>query len=193
MADSVGQLVAFLQEKEYRYSDLGEGSFRLRFTGENGDYTMFVHVREGQRQFVVFTHCPVKIPKGKRAVVADYINRVNYGLTLGCLEMDMDDGEVRSRVAVPIGEHPVTRDVMDRLFDTSFFLVDDWLPGMLRVAFGNESAEASYETQLAEWQGDEGDEDETEGDSQPRRTLTQLEEEISRLLGDENDEPHAQR
>src|SRR5262245_40903394 len=66
---------------------------------------------------VVFTDGSVKVPERRRRMVADYINRVNYGLKLGCLEMDPEDGEVRARSSGPIrADDPPQANLLGPLF-----------------------------------------------------------------------------
>ena len=44
---------------------------------------MFAQATQEPAQILVFTYCPVKVPEDQRCLVADYLNRVNYGLVLG--------------------------------------------------------------------------------------------------------------
>ena len=127
----------FIDTHEYPYTDVGNDCFRLRFTGKNGDYNLFAQAGEDPNQVTVFTYCPVRVPEDKRGSVADYINRVNHGMRIGCIEMDPSDGEVHARSAGPVGSDELPGpDVLGPLFDSSFFLIDNWVPGLLRVAFG---------------------------------------------------------
>jgi hypothetical protein len=122
----------FIEANQYEYADIGNDCYRLRFSGKNGDYNMFAQAGEDRGLVLVFTYCPVKVPEDRRSMVADYINRVNYGLTLGCLEMDPEDGEVRARSSGPVRpDDPPQTDQLGPLFDSSFYLVDNWLPGLL--------------------------------------------------------------
>src|SRR5262245_55788721 len=155
----------FIESNQYDYADVGNGCFRLRFSGKNGDYNMFAQASEEPSHLTVFTYCPVKMPEDRRAQVADYLNRVNYGLVLGCLEMDPADGQLRSRSSAPVGIGEPGPSVLAPLFDSSFYLVENWLPGLLRVAFGSEDAATAYSNMLEaltsqHGQAEDGGEDE---------------------------------
>lgn len=168
----------FVESNQYDYLRVADGCFRLRFCGKSGDYTMFAQVVEDSGQILVFTYCPVKVPENRRGFVADYLNRVNYGLLLGCLEMDPEDGEVRSRSAAPVAGGEAGPSVLGPLFDSSFYLIENWVHGLLRVAFGSEEPATAYRTALDALDGVPVG----ETVSEPQAELTAIEQEVSRLL-----------
>jgi hypothetical protein len=71
------------------------------------------------------------------------------GLALGCLEMD--PAERRRQIAL---ERTVAQDdepgpsVFGPLFDSSYYLIENWLPRLLHVAFGAEDPATAYGTAL---------------------------------------------
>jgi hypothetical protein len=189
----------FIESNQYDYADLGNGCFRLRFSGKNGDYNMFAQASQEPGHVTVFTYCPVKVPEDRRAQVADYLNRVNYGLVLGCLEMDPADGQVRSRSSAPAepGEAGAPgAEVLGPLFDSSFYLIENWLPGLLRVAFGSDDPATAYQTMLDalnchhnEAASTEGGDPDSSYEAEPE--LTAIEQEVARLLADSDSESSA--
>lgn len=177
----------FIEANEYEYVDVGHDCYRLRFCGKHGDYTRFAQAAEEPGQILVFTYCPVKVPEDRRGQAADFLNRVNYGLLVGCLEMDPADGEVQSRATAPIGPGDPGPSVLGPLFDSSFYLVENWLPGLLRVAFGSEEPAAACAVTLqalrchhASVEGSES----SDADSELDPELTAIEQEVARLLAD---------
>jgi hypothetical protein len=183
----------FIESNQYDYADVGNRCFRLRFSGKNGDYNMFAQATEEAGHAAVFTYCPVKMPEDRRGQVADYLNRVNYGLAIGCLEMDSADGQVRSRSSAPVEHGEPGPEVLRPLFDSSFYLVENWLPGLLRVAFGSEDAASAYSSMLealtsqdGQVEGTDTGEDESDSVSEPEPELTAVEQEVLRLLGDKD-------
>jgi hypothetical protein len=185
----------FIEANQYDYTDVGNDCYRLRFNGKNGDYNMFAQGTDEPCHVMVFTYCPVKVPEDRRGLVADYINRVNYGLILGCLEMDPDDGEVRARSAAPVGVAEPGPSLLGPLFDSSYYLMDNWLPGLLRVAFGSEDPATAYAARLEALQGQQTDPGATDeenvstGDDHVERELTPIEQEVSRLLAERDGDP----
>ena len=187
----------FIEGNQYDYIPVGDDAFRLRFCSGNGDYTMFAHAPEEPPHVLVFTYCPVKIPEERRLAAADYLNRVNYGLVLGCLEMDPSDGEVRSRSTAPLGSSEPDASVFSPLFDSSYYLVDNWLRGLLQVAFGSEDPARAYAAALDALRGDQPPADCTADNAQPasgvepEAELTAIEQEVSRLLAEHDADAEA--
>jgi hypothetical protein len=187
----------FIEGNHYDYICVENDAFRLRFCGRNGDYTMFAHAPEEPAQILVFTYCPVKVPEERRPLVADYLNRVNYGLVVGCLEMDPSDGEVRSRSTAPIGPGEPGPSVFGPLLDSSFYLIDNWLPGLLRVAFGSVDPATAYAAALDALRGDQpltesiDDNDASASEVEPVLELTAIEQEVSRLLAEQDSDVDA--
>jgi hypothetical protein len=175
----------FMDARDYQYADLGDDCFRLHFTGKNAEYNMLAQTAEEPAHVMVFTYCPVKVPEDTRGIVADYINRVNYGLTLGCLEMDPDDGGVRARSSTPVGSGEVPASVFGPIFDSSFYLLDNWLPGLLRVAFGSVDPKTAYVSVLDSLRAQQsepshGDSDVVgDADKEVGVELTAIEQEVS--------------
>ena len=186
----------FIESNQYEYVDVGNGCFRLRFSGKNGDYNMFAQATEEPSHVMVFTYCPVKAPDDRRIQVADYLNRVNYGLVIGCLEMDPADGEVRSRSSAPVGAGEPGPSVLGPLFDSSFYLIENWVPGLLRVAFGSEDPASAYSNMLdaltcQRTEPERMDGDEADSGSKAEPELTTIEQEVARLLADSDSESSA--
>ena len=46
---------------------------------------------------VNYTSMNLRVEEASRKAVSEYLTRANYGLNLGCFEMDFSDGEVRYR------------------------------------------------------------------------------------------------
>ena len=49
---------------------------------------------------VFYVYHPIQILYSARAAVMELVTRLNYGLSWGCFELDMGDGELRFRVGL---------------------------------------------------------------------------------------------
>ena len=70
--------------------------------------------------------------------------RINYATVVGCFEMDVNDGEVRTRCWHE-SELPVTDEMVDRVIRRSVDLADQYLAPLLAIAFGNAPADQVLE------------------------------------------------
>ncbi len=97
-----------------------------------------VHVRTGQVTFIsIFEE---HVPPEARAPVAEYVLRASYGMNSGTFDMDVDDGEVRFRSGVGLGEAHLEEHqfgaVLDELARTNEAMTSGYLPGLVSVIGG---------------------------------------------------------
>jgi hypothetical protein len=85
---------------------------------------------------LVYTTYPVFIPEPRRAAVAESIARINYSLIYGNLDMDFNDGEVRTRTAVE-SETAIPDPMIERALITNLGTAGKFFAPILAVAFGN--------------------------------------------------------
>ena len=71
-----------------------------------------------------WSHSPLLVPKCCRSGADETIAGVNYALRLGNLELDLDDGEVRFRVAQILDDDPLAHVVIDRMIGTTANTLD---------------------------------------------------------------------
>lgn len=88
-------------------------------------------------RFVFYAVAPVPAPLDQADPVMRYITRINAGLSVGNFELDLDDGGVRMKTAVAVDAEHLTDQVIERQVATAITAMDHFLPGLLRVAFGD--------------------------------------------------------
>ncbi len=109
-----------------------------RFHGEHGQWECQLHLCEEQRQIVFYSLCPIAVPADRRAAMAEFIIRANYGLVLGNLEMDLENGEVRYKTSRDI-ESGALVEYLPPLLCANVLSLDHYLPGIVLVINGNVS------------------------------------------------------
>lgn len=142
------RVAAWLDSNELEYADYPDGQFfSLRYTGDHGDWRVIVDVGAGSngRRLLVYSIYPVRVPEGKRPVVAELLTRINWGLPTGDFEMDWGDGEVRVRTAMPLEQGDFTDKQLEQLFYSNLALANRYLAGIYGAAFGNVSPEVALE------------------------------------------------
>jgi len=82
----------------------------------------------------------VKVAEETRVAVAEYITRANFGLRIGNLELDLDDGEVRYKSSVDFEGGELTRWLMRNAIYSAVQTMDRYLGGLLSVMYGGKSA-----------------------------------------------------
>jgi hypothetical protein len=89
---------SMLTEKGIQFQRIDEEDraiYRAAFCLENGKVEIVIDVQDLTNKILMFAMCPINAPQAKRAAIADFITRANFGHYLGCFEMDFQDGDIR--------------------------------------------------------------------------------------------------
>ena len=138
------RLTGYLDQADMPYDEDGD-VLRLSFTdGDTGlSWTCVAYAYDDEDLLVFFSVAPDDVPEDRRAAVAEYLTRANYGLPLGNFEMDWSDGEVRCRTSVHIADAPLTLGVIRSIVATNLGLMMRYLPGLLAVVRDEAGPEAA--------------------------------------------------
>jgi hypothetical protein len=111
-------------------------------TGDHGEWTTAAQAREDARQAFVYSIAREHVPEAARAEAATLIARLNWGLSLGTFELDLDDGQIRLRTSIDVGEAELTPELVKPLLISNLSLMDHYLPAIRAVADGATASEA---------------------------------------------------
>lgn len=136
MGRLVDTLIGFLEEDAWKFTRLeGEDTIVLTFNCENATYICYAQAREAQHQIVFYSIYPLRAPEEKRLQAAEFTARVNYGLVLGNLELDMRDGEVRYKTSADIGAAPFTIELLRSLMQINLSTADRYYPAFAAILY----------------------------------------------------------
>lgn len=131
-------MLQFFRDDGWKFQQYEGCSFlRMGFAGDNGSWECIADAKDDRNLFVFYSIASIKVPEKKRAVVADYLTRANYGLLIGNFEMDFDDGEVRYKSCIDVTGDRLTPALIKRLVYANVFMMDKYLPGLMSVIYGN--------------------------------------------------------
>jgi hypothetical protein len=111
----------------------------------NGEFRSSFDADDGRERFGVYVYSAIFIPEAKRLAVAEYLTRVNYTRYLGKIEMDLDDGEIRSVATVTVEGSQLSQAMINSLENAAHFNLNDAYPGLMAIAFGDISAQAAFD------------------------------------------------
>src|SRR4051794_6484619 len=111
--------------------------------GQHGSWLLVGQAYEDRGQAAVYSVLPEHVPAERRTAVALLLARVNYGLVLGNLEMDLEDGEVRFKASIDFGGSEPTDGLLRPVVATALLQFDRWLPA-LRAVIGGEDPAAAF-------------------------------------------------
>ncbi|RFO94732.1 hypothetical protein DIC66_21890 [Rhodoferax lacus] len=132
----------YVNASGWRYTTLAENrclSVELRL--RNGHVNVLVETAEGEvwSRALVYCSYPVYVPEHRRAAVAEALVRINYTIHWGSFDMDMCDGEVRTRIAVESDQF-IGEALIECAFRKCVDLANQYHAPILALAFGNAPA-----------------------------------------------------
>jgi hypothetical protein len=131
-------LVMFLQEDEWKFTPIsGETAALMTFNCENASYLCYARVREEHEQVMFYTIYPLRAPAERRTEVTEFVARVNYGLTLGNMEIDVNDGEVRYKTSADVSSAPFSLPLLRSLMQTCIATADRYYPGYTALLYSD--------------------------------------------------------
>ncbi|MHC5598380.1 MAG: type III secretion system chaperone family protein [Nostoc sp.] len=119
----------------------GQPALQIPFQGENGRWNCYARVRNEQNQFVFYSICPVNAPENKRLAIAELLTRANYGMMIGNFELDFTDGEISYKTSIDVEGDRLSFALIQRVVYANVTMMDEYLPGILSVIYGNLSPE----------------------------------------------------
>ena len=144
MAFDLKQIAKYYKEDMQLNFALEEENNRIRFSmdTEAMKEVRFMAYKENPHTMLFLTYLPMNVVEDKRAAVAEYLTRANYGLHVGNFEMDMTDGEVRYKTTGVADENTMPGlDVIRRLTYVGFSMFDRYVPSLLSILYGGKTAE----------------------------------------------------
>lgn len=143
MAFDLQQIAKYYRDDMKLNFALEEENNRIRFSMDTDvmKEVRFMAYQENDSTMLFLTYLPMKIPQDKRAEVAAYITRANYGLHVGNFEMDWNDGELRYKTTgVADPQSMPGLEVIRRLTYVGFSMFDRYVPGVLSILYGGKTA-----------------------------------------------------
>ncbi len=123
-----------------------DGDDRLSFPVDVLPVGWRVHVwiRVAEHQVLVHSVYPALVPEDRRAAVGRFLHRANFGAILGNFELDLDDGEVRYRTSIEVGDLHPSPGLLRPLFVANIGTCHRYFPGLAAV-IGGASVEGQIE------------------------------------------------
>jgi hypothetical protein len=159
----MGQLfdavVDYLTEDDWKFNVVKDDTaLMLSFRGETGSWQCFATVDEEKQWFTFYSILPSNVPEEKRAEIAEFVTRANYGLVIGNFEMDYEDGEVRYKTSVDVEGGELSPKMIENLMRANLMTMDRYFPGVMGVLYGDrDPAEAIAEMEEGGHEHDDED------------------------------------
>jgi hypothetical protein len=137
------RVAGYLDANDWNYhAEQEKGLFDMRVGIRYASVRVIIDVdeREDWQRVTTYSIYPVVAPENRRPAVIDAINRINYSLVYGNLELDGRDGEVRIRALAEF-ERDLPEALMERALHGGLNLANRFFAPLMAVAFGGAAPE----------------------------------------------------
>ena len=124
---------------DWHTQQLDDRRLGLTIQSEHGHWRVILGWTDNQHLFICQSISPLSVPEPRRGVVAEFLARVNYGLLAGNFDLDFSDGEVQFRTSTLLHQGRIGPDELKSLVDFNLSMMNDTLPALVAVSFGDKS------------------------------------------------------
>ena len=130
-------MAAYFQEQQWTFEQATDRPLlRLPFDHRGEGWTCYAEAREAQHRVIFYAVPPVTVPEHRRAAAAELIARANFGVTIGNLELDFADGEVRCKTSLDVTGDRLSPALMHSLVLANLKVMHHYLPAVKAVIAG---------------------------------------------------------
>jgi hypothetical protein len=97
-----------------------------------------------QNVVLLFSVCPLRVPRERRGEASLFLTHANHGLVAGNFELDLEDGEIRYKTVLQLHEGRIDRPTLKRAVRANGLAMETYLPGIGAVITGA-SARSAFE------------------------------------------------
>ena len=142
-------VVEHLDENGLRFSlDSERPMIHLAFGDAKSTYHCAAFIDSKGEVFQFHARLPLHVPELRRAAAAEAVVRANYGMKVGCFDMDCSDGEVIFRTYVVCKGRPIAGETVEHITGCTVAMCDRYLHAFTAVCYeGTSPAEAIREAE----------------------------------------------
>jgi len=143
----IDRVAEFFDCKQWSYDRVADMPvIRLSFSGESACWQCVAIADPKAPHLVFMSLLPCRVPPARRAQLADLFSRLNWGLTHGCFEVNMDTGEPRLRTSQPLPSPEVSLELISELVGSNLWAVDHFFGTIMKVVYTKTSPKMALAT-----------------------------------------------
>lgn len=140
----------YLDDINWRYYfDEDNGVFRFDVGIEGKLSSIAYTIRVILGGIMILAYCPIKPDSDNIKMMhatVEYINRINYAITIGNLEMDHEDGEIRYRFFIGCDGGLPNNEAMKDGIDSGLYLYERIGEGLIGIIFKDMNVEQAFDS-----------------------------------------------
>ena len=141
----------FLNEDDWNFSRMetdevnGLGYLTAKYSGDNCRMDVVFDADPEKDLAMVFVYLPVITPEAKRRDMAELVCRINRCMTIGSLELDMDDGDIRFKVTMDVEGGELAPTMIGNMRDSAIATSDRYYPALMAMLYGDKSPQEALD------------------------------------------------
>ncbi len=144
------QLGLILRNNDWKHDfDADNGIFHFGVGGIKHLRNLSFRILVGDDFYTIYSLCPIAADiedSFRRNEMTEFICRANYGLRMGCFELDVDDGEIRFKINTPvIGERQIADDELLTPLNCAGAMFAQYAEGLIGIIFKALSAKEAID------------------------------------------------
>lgn len=145
------RVAGYLDANDWNYhAEQEKGFFDMRVGTKYASVRVIIDTddMENWQRVLVYSVFPVFVPENRRPAVLDAINRINFAMVYGNVEMDGRDGEIRIRTVVE-AERDIAEPMIERALHGNLNASNRYFAPLMAVGFGGAAPDGVLEMATA--------------------------------------------
>jgi hypothetical protein len=136
MKKTLEQVVELFRAKEWKF-EVGEESdvVRTGIEGDNGHWQVMAVASDEDDAVLILSLFPQTCPAHSRAPCAELLTRINFGMMMGCFEMDYDSGKIHFKSTLPFMQGDLNAALLENMVILNVTRMDRFLPAIMSVIY----------------------------------------------------------
>ncbi len=145
MANALDTVTEFFKGKDWKF-ELNQEKHRVEsgVSAENGEWRFYVSASDENNLCFVLSAFPQKCPPRRQKACAELLTRINYGLLLGCFEMNYDSGSIAFKTSYPFTAGQIDPERVKEAIEFNIAFMDRFLPAIMAVIYTGISPKRAY-------------------------------------------------
>jgi len=136
MKEALEQVVELFRAKDWKFEVYEESDLvRTGIEGDNGHWQVMAIALDEDDAVLMLSLFPQKCPSHRRARCAELITRINFGMMMGCFEMDYDSGKIHFKTTLPFMRGDLNTVLLENVVMLNLACIDRFLPAIMSVIY----------------------------------------------------------
>lgn len=134
--------VSWLEDNDWSFSQYETEKSVYAVTNYQGDHSTYKLVLEAYEKidfFFVYAYISAKVPEKKYTAVAELLTRINFGLTIGGFQFDMNDGTIRYKCSVDVEGSSLSPEMVNSMVGAALSSADEYFPAIMQITYADKT------------------------------------------------------